>query len=270
VANGTQLYPAPYMEVMDAQGNWVRIPQDRQMPTPADYVPRTFAVDLNGLFPADVSEYKIRITNFWNVTLDYIGIDITPQEEVTVHEILPIATLKPLEFGTTISNASGYFTKYGDVTQLLLEADDIFVIGMQGDNVSLKFPTTSLPPLEDGVERSFFLFVASWFKDPLGNWGYGFEFTVNPLPFRNMSGFPYPDTESYPTSEEYIRYLEEWNTRAVNVPERNMVVEANTVMELVAELLKLTMITAVVIAGIVVTLIMQKTLNKKTTLVPNT
>jgi len=257
VPNGTQLYPHPYMEVMDAQGNWVRIPQDRQMPTPADYVPRTFGVDLNGLFPTDVSEYKIRITNFWNVTFDYIGIDITQQEDVTVHEILPVATLDPLDFGTTISNASGYFTKYGDVTQLLLEADDRYIIGMQGDKVSLKFPTTSLPPLEDGVERSFFLFVASWFKDPPGNWGYGFEFTVDPLPFQNMSGFPYPDTESYPTSEEYIQYLEEWNTRAVNVPEK-MVIEKNTVMKLVAELLKLTMLAGLAIAGIVVTLIWKK------------
>ena len=270
VENGTQMYPAPYMEVMDAEGNWVRVPQDRQMPTPADYVPRTFAVDLNGLFPEDVTEYKIRITNFWNVTFDYIGIDTTPQEEVTIHEIAPIANFKPLEFGTTISNASGYFTKYGNVTQLLLEADDMYVIGMQGDNVTLKFPTTSLPPLEDGEERSFFLYVASWFKDPPDNWGYGFEFTVDPLPFRNMSGFPYPDTESYPTTEEYTKYLEEWNTRAINVPERSTVVEANSFMELVVELLKLTMIAAVVIAGIVGTLIVGKALNKKTKLLPNT
>jgi len=33
-----------------------------------------------------------------------------------------------------------------------------------------------------------------------------------------MSGFPYPPTESYPSSEEYLRYIEELNTRAVNVP----------------------------------------------------
>jgi hypothetical protein len=269
VENGTKMYPAPYMEVMDAEGNWVRIPQDRQMPTPADYVPRTFAVDLNGLFPEDVTEYKLRITNFWNVTFDYIGIDTTPQEEVIITEIDPIANFKPLEFGTTISNASGYFTKYGNVTQLLLEADDMYVIGMQGDNVTLKFPTTSLPPLEDGEERSFFLYVASWFKDPPGNWGYGFDFTVDPLPFRNMSGFPYPDTESYPTTEEYTRYLEEWNTRAINVPESNTVVESATFMEIVARILRLTMITAVAIAGIVGVIIAEKALSKKTKLVPN-
>jgi hypothetical protein len=252
VENGTKMYPAPYMEVMDAQGNWVRIPQDRQMPTPADYVPRTFAVDLNGLFPEDVTEYKLRITNFWNVTFDYIGIDTIPEQEVTITEIDPIANFKPPEFGTTISNASGYFTKYGNVTELLLEADDMYVIGMQGDNVTLKFPTTNLPLLEDGDERSVFLYVASWFKDPPGNWGYGFEFTVDPLPFRNMTGFPYPDTESYPNSEEYVSYLEEWNTRAVNAPAKNVVIEKNGLMDFVAESLKLTMFAAVAVAGVLV------------------
>jgi hypothetical protein len=218
VPNGTQIYQAPYMEVMDERGNWVRVPQDRQMPTPSDYVPRSFAVNLTGLFPTDVSDCQIRITNFFNVTFDYIGIDKTPQENITIQRINPGATLHPLEFGSTKSTASGSFTIYGDVTQLLLDADDMFVIGMQGDKVSLKFPTVNLKPLEDGMERDFFLFAACWFKDPPGNWGYGFEFTVDPLPFQGMSGFPYPSTESYPSSDEYMRYLREWNTRDINVP----------------------------------------------------
>jgi hypothetical protein len=218
VPNGTQIYPAPYMEVMDASGNWVRVPKDKQMPTPSDYVSRSFVVDLTGLFPAGVSEYQIRITNFFNVTFDYIGIDTTPQENITVQRINPTATLDPLDFGITASTASGSFTRYGDVTQLLLDADDMFVIGMQGDKVSLKFPTADLPPLEDGMERDVFLFVACWFKDPPGNWGYGFEFTVYPLPFRSMSGFPYPSTESYPYDSEHLAYLLEYNTRVINVP----------------------------------------------------
>ena len=218
VTSNTQINPPSYMEVMNAQGNWVQVPQNRQIPIPGDYVPRTFAVDLNGLFANDVSEYKIRITNFWNVTFDYIGIDISPQEDISVYEIMPIANFEPIGFATTTTNASGNFTKYGDVSELLRYADDIFVIGIQGDKVSLKFPTTDLPTLEEGIERSCFLFVACWFKDHVGNWGYGFEFTVDPLPFQNMSGFPYPPTESYPSSEEYIQYLDEWNTRALNIP----------------------------------------------------
>ena len=218
VPNGTQIYPAPYMEIKDASGQWVRVPQDRQMPTPADYVPRSFAVDLTGLFPSDVSDYQIRITNFYNVTFDFIGIDITPQESITVQRINPTATLQRIEFGGTTSTASGTFTRYGDVTPLVLNADDMFVIGMQGDQVSLQFPTASLTPLAEGMERDIFLFVACWFKDPPGNWGYGFEFTVDPLPFQNMSGFPYPPTETYPYNSEHLAYLSEYNTRVINVP----------------------------------------------------
>jgi hypothetical protein len=220
VPDGMQIYPAPYMEVMDESGNWVRVPQDRQMPTPSDYVPRSFVVDLTGLFPTDMSEYQIRITNFFNVTFDYIGIDTTPQENITVQRINPTATLHPIEFGSTVSNASGSFTKYGDVTQLLLDADDMFVIGMQGDQVSLKFHTANLSPLAEGIERDFFLFVACWFKDPPGNWGYGFEFTVEPLPFQRMSGFPYPDTESYPFDDAHLQYLQEYNTRVIKAPSK--------------------------------------------------
>ena len=214
VPNGTQINPPSYMEVMDAEGNWIRVPQNRQMPIPGDYVPRTFAVNMTDLFPPNVNDYKIRITNFWNVTFDYIGIDITKQKNITVTEVFPIASLEPLDYASTTTNASGYFTKYGNITELLLEADDKFVIGIQGDIISLKFPTDDLPMVEEGMERSFFLFVASWFKDHIGNWGYGFDFTVEPLPFQDMSGFPYPSSEKHPDDS----FLDEWNTRAINIP----------------------------------------------------
>jgi hypothetical protein len=218
VPNGTQINPAPYMEVKDANGQWVRVPQNRQMPTPSDYVPRSFAVDLTGLFPSNVNDYQLRITNFWNVTFDYIRLDITPQENITVRRIDPTATLQRMDFGETATTASGSVTRYGDVTQLLLNADDIYVIGIQGDQVALEFPTDSLPPLEEDMERDIFIFVASWFKDPPGNWGYGFEFTVDPLPFITMSGFPYPSTESYPYDQAHLTYLQEYNTRVINSP----------------------------------------------------
>jgi len=235
VPNGTQIYPAPYMEVMNENGNWVRVPQDRQMPTPSDYVPRSFVVDLTGLFPVGASENQIRITNFFNVTFDYIGIDTTLQENIKVQRINPTATLH--QIFASPSSVTGDFTKYNDVTPLVLEGDDMFVIGMQGDQVSLQFPTANLTPLEDGMERDFFLFVACWFKDPPGNWGYGFDFTVDPLPFRNMSGFPYPDTESYPSDDEHSQYLEKFNTRVRTAPTpalSSLTVWATAVITLIA------------------------------------
>ncbi len=218
ITNGTQVYPAPYMEVMDANGDWIRVPLNRQMPTPSDYVSRSFVVDLTGIFPADVTDYKIRINYFFNVTFDYIAIDTSPQENITVQRLNASATLSQEEFGSTKSTSSGNFTKYGNVTQLLLDADDMYIIGRQGDLVSVLFPTADLAPLEEGMERDYILFVASWFKDPPENWGYGFDFTTDPLPFINMSGFPYPSTESYPYDAAHLQYLQEYNTRVIYPP----------------------------------------------------
>ncbi len=214
VPNGTQITPPPYMEVKDANGNWGPVPENRQFPIPADYVPKTFVADLTGLFLTD--DYSIRINSFWNVTFDYIGVDTTTQENITIQRIDPSATLS--QVFDSDSSASGNFTRYGDVTPLLLNADDEFVIGMQGDEVSLHFSTANLAPPAEGMERDYFVFVADWFKDTPDNWGYIFAFTVDPLPFQNMSGFPYPNTESYPYDAAHLAYLQEWNTRVINPP----------------------------------------------------
>jgi hypothetical protein len=225
VPSGTQLNPPPYMEVMDASGNWVRVPEDRQLPTPADYVPRSFVVDLTGLFPDNVNEYYIRINNFWNVTFDYIGVDTTPQADINVQRINGDAVFH--QAFATSSSSTGNFTKYGDVMELILEGDDIFVIGRQGDQVSLRFPVDDLAPLGKGMERDYFMFVACWFKDPPWNWGYGFNFTVDPLPFRDMSGFPYPDSEGYPSDDAHSRYLRDYNTRTITAPNQALALESS-------------------------------------------
>jgi type IV secretory pathway TrbF-like protein len=213
LTNGTQIYPAPYMEVKDANGNWVRVPQDKQIPMPSDSNARTFVVDLTGDFPSGISDYQVKICNFWNVTYDYIGIDTTTQQKITIQKIMPIATLS--QWGPTQSTSSGDFTRYGDVTALLQSADNMYVIGRQGDEVSLQFPVGNLTKPAPGMERDYFLFVACWFKDPPGQWGYGFTFTVDPLPFVGMSGYPYTTAESYPYDAAHLAYLKEYNTRVI-------------------------------------------------------
>ena len=207
VPNGTQPIPPPYMEVKDENGNWVRVPESRQFPMIAE-TPRTIVVDLTGLFPTN--DYSLRINNFWEVTFDYIGVDITPQKDVMIQRIdLADASFHQTFF--TNSTATGNFTRYGAVTPLLLEADDKFVIGMHGDTVSLKFPSNIAPPPEN-MERDFFLYACLWFKE------YGnpiMTFAVDPLPFYDMSAFPYPPTESYPYDEDHLKYLGEYNTREI-------------------------------------------------------
>ena len=215
VPNGTQITPPPYMEVKDASGNWMRIPESREFPLPPDSVARTYVIDLTGLFPTN--DYSLRISNFWNVTFDYIGVDTTPQQNVTIHRIDPQAYLYPA-FAAGSASATGNFTRYGNVTQLVLNEDDEFVIGKQGDAVSLQFSTVNLTAPAQGMVRDYFLFESTWFKDENGNWGFGFGFTVDPLPFSGMSGFPYPLTESYPYDAEHSNYLSEYNTRMIILP----------------------------------------------------
>jgi hypothetical protein len=216
ILNNTEVYPAPYMEVLDLSGNWNKVAQDRQMPMPADYNARSFAVDLTGLFPSGVKDYQIRITNFFNVTFDYIAIDVSTQQNVTVQKIMPTANLT--QIWDTQSPSTGRFTKYGDVTQLMTAADDMYVIGRQGDQIDLQFPAANLAPLAEGMERDYFFIVACWFKDPPGGWGYGFDFDVDPLPFIDMSGYPYPVTESYPYDQKHLTYIQQYNTRVIVTP----------------------------------------------------
>lgn len=213
VPNGTQITPPPYMEVKDVNGNWVRVDESRQFPIPPDSVPRTFVVNMTGLFPTN--DYSLRISNFWNVTFDYIGIDTSLEKETVIHQIYPEANL--YQVFTTSSMSEGNFTRYGNVTELILNDDDKFVIGRQGDEVSLKFIDDIGAP-KNNMERDIFFFVSLWFKDEYGNWGFGFGFTVDPLPFQNMSGFPYPPQESYPFDIEHQQYLSDYNTRTIIYP----------------------------------------------------
>jgi plasmid maintenance system killer protein len=239
VPNGTQPIPHPYMEVKDASGNWVRVPESRQFPLLPDSKPRTIVVDLTGLFPTN--DYSLRINNFWNVTFDYIGVDTTPQENLSIQRIsLAYASLN--QAFNANSDSSGSFTRYGDITQLLLNADDKFVIGRQGDRVSFQFPIANIAPLADGMERDFSLINALWFKES-GN--PGVEFTVDPLPFQNMSGFPYPSTENYPSDEDHSSYLLEYNTRVLPVLRSQWIV---------GDILKGTIVTGIGIAGMLIIL----------------
>lgn len=207
---GVQPFPPPYMEVKAANGSWVRVPDNRQFPL-VDVTAESFVVDLTGLFLTN--DYSIRIHSFFDSHFDYIGVDTTSQQYVKIQQITPsYANLS--QFQQTVSNSSGNFTRYGDITALLQAADDEYVIGRQGDSVSLQFNTAAIAPVPAGMERDYFFFVSCWFKvDGLPY----VPFTVDQLPFHNMSAFPYPGTESYPYGAHW-NYLLEYNTRAFNVP----------------------------------------------------
>jgi len=208
--NGVKPFPPPYMEVKDTNGNWVRVPENRQFPL-AEVTPESFVVDLTGLFPTN--DYSLRINTFFDTRFDYIGVDTTPQQNIIIHTLNP-ASADFTQIFATNSTSSGNFTRYGDVSELVRDADDEFVIGRQGDRVSLKFNADELGPVPEGMERDYFVFSSLWFK--VNGLPY-LPFTVDPLPFTNMTAFPYSAAESYPY-EANLSYIQEYNTREINVP----------------------------------------------------
>jgi hypothetical protein len=112
-----------------------------------------------------------------------------------------------------VSRLSGRLTRYGDVTELLRARDDRFVIFGAGDELSVRFDAGRLPPLPEGWQRSYVLRTSGYCKDASLFTAHGE--TVEPLPFRAMSNYPYRADEKHPDPE----YDRKWNTRAVG-PQR--------------------------------------------------
>jgi len=199
--------PPPYMEVKDQAGNWVKVPDDREFPIPP-VNPSIFVVNLTGLFPTN--NYELRICYYQDISFNYIGVDTTSLQPITVQSISPSYADLIQEFATN-STSTGNFTRYGDVTELLQNADDMYVIGRQGDSVMLEFPVDTTP-VPEGMVRSYFLVASCWFK---GSGLPDVPFTVNPLPFQDMSSYPYPSNESYPYDAAHLAYLLKYDTRSI-------------------------------------------------------
>ncbi|HID11433.1 MAG TPA: tetratricopeptide repeat protein [Candidatus Latescibacteria bacterium] len=220
----------PRLEVPDGRGGWTVVTKD--MGAPAGE-PKPMVLNLTGKFPA--RDYRLRITTNYQVYWDQILIDTTSSEPP--HRLLELplrkAELRWLGYPYNYSpdgrkpevydyhrallvprynwrDITGYYTKYGDVRELLADVDDKFVVMRHGDEVALEFAAPLLP---EGWERSF-IFYADGFGKSTDLWS-AYTATVDPLPFHGMSGYPYGEDESYPNDPEHQEYLERYNTRLI-------------------------------------------------------
>jgi tetratricopeptide (TPR) repeat protein len=73
----------------------------------------------------------------------------------------------------------GYYTRYGDVRELVNKIDDRYVIVNSGDELSLRF--SEQPPPPAGWVRDFVIVGDGWIKD--GDYNSTFSKTVLPLPY---------------------------------------------------------------------------------------
>ncbi len=108
---------------------------------------------------------------------------------------------------------TGRMTRFGDVTELLHQRDDRFVIFGPGDDLTVRFNAASLPPLPPGWKRSFVLRTAGYCKDTALSTAHGT--TVGPLPFAAMRNYPYGTEQHYPNDALHQEYRRSYLTREV-------------------------------------------------------
>jgi hypothetical protein len=107
----------------------------------------------------------------------------------------------------------GRYTREGDVRELLLKSDDMFVISRPGDEITLSFDARKLGALPAGWTRTFLLYSDGFSKEMDINSASPDQ--VTPLPFHGMSKYPYPETEAYPMTAARRAYIDRYNTRLV-------------------------------------------------------
>lgn len=231
---GLEIKP-PSLQVKDRAGKWRTVIESTGFPVGR---PQTLTIDLTGKFLSASREARL-VTNmriYWDQALVAdagAGADAPRVERL---EASP-ATLRERGFSAEVtpdgrepfsydyarvSAASpwkaftGRYTRTGDVRELLLKTDDMFVISRPGDELALSFDAASLAPLPAGWTRTFLLYADGFSKEMDINSASPHE--VAPLPFHGMKRYPYSAPESYPLDEARLNYIERYNTRVVAAP----------------------------------------------------
>ena len=220
----------PYLQVKNARGHWQTVIADMGIPAGK---PKTISVDLTGKFLSASREVRI-VTNlcvYWDeiflsentlkpqvilteaaaraADLHFRGFskavidaDRKQPEDFLYNDVSPVSQWNP---------TSGFYTKFGDVRELLAGVDDMPVIMGSGDELALQFDPAAFPALKPGWKRDFLLLVDGWAKDADANTA--FSTTVAPLPFHAMGSYPYSPKEHYPADKAHREYQKKYNTR---------------------------------------------------------
>jgi hypothetical protein len=108
---------------------------------------------------------------------------------------------------------TGNYTRYGDVLELLKDADNKYIISNAGDETSVRFDAATLPELKKGWKRDFLVHSVGWVKD--GDLNTATGNTVFPLPFHGMKSYPPSAADTYPDNPDLQKYNRQYNTRVV-------------------------------------------------------
>ncbi len=227
----------PALDVIGPDGEWRPAIPGLPFPSGKD---KTVVADLRGLFPTDDRRVRVR-TNlmvYWDEAFFTTGPAHPATDEVRVTSIAPRnADIHYRGFAREYRKGGRYgphwfdydsvtveprwhdlfglYTRFGDVTDLVGEGDDRYVIQNAGDEITLRFDAEALPALPDGWRRTFLIYSDGWVKDGDLNTATGDR--VVPLPYRALPGYPPPPHEGRAASPD--PELADYLTRVVPPPE---------------------------------------------------
>jgi Tfp pilus assembly protein PilF len=221
----------PALQVKDKDGRWRTVVENVGIPVGR---PQTVVVDLTGKFLS--ASRDVRIVTNMRIYWDQILVDTSggnfplrlTRLDPAVAELRwrgfslehspdgrqPLSyDYKQVSFTSPWKVMTGRYTREGDVRELVLGSDDMFVISRPGDEIELSFAAEKLPALPRGWTRTFLLYADGFSKEMDINSASPDQ--VGPLPFHGMSRYPYQWPERYPLTIQRQRYLEKYNTRIV-------------------------------------------------------
>ena len=236
VALGQGRHEAPKglsLEVPTADGGWIVARDDLGFPAGKF---KTILVDLDGVFqPGAPRRLRLR-TNlevFWDslsvaayedpavlktrrlapatADLRWRGYSLMTQADESSPETPRYDILTGA--GQRWNDLIGFYTRFGDVRELLERVDDRYMIVNAGDELALRFPAPDPPP--PGWRRDFVLVGDGWNKD--GDYNTAFSKTVLPLPSHARPAYDVPpgELEDDPVHRAHPEDWERYHTRYV-------------------------------------------------------
>ncbi len=226
ISQGQEVHPQPLsLEVPDGKGHWVTANPNLGFPAGRKKI---CLFDLSNVFrPGTPRRLRLR-TNleiFWDSIEWAKGL---PDAQLKMTRMNPVTADLHYRGYSVINklNASspevpnynqmssskqvwrdliGYYTRFGDIRELLEKIDDRYVIMNAGDEMSLRFPEQPPPPA--GWVRDYVFMGDGWIKD--GDYNSTFSKTVLPLPYHAKQEYV-----AVPTTLEdewaYKQHPEDW------------------------------------------------------------
>ena len=196
------------LEIPDGRGGWQVVRPNMGFPAGRKKI---CLFDLTGVFKAGIPRHLRLRTNleiFWDSFEWAVG---APDAQLKTTRLNPeLADLHHRGYSViTQANASspevpdynrlasskqiwrdliGYYTRFGDVRELLLRSDDRYVIMNAGDEMTFRFAEQPPPPA--GWVRDYVIVGDGWIKD--GDFNSTFSKTVLPLPFHAKNQYIIP------------------------------------------------------------------------------